>query len=108
MAGVDEAIRLRAFTWLKEQETIHGDVLPRSLLEKGFDFEGERIPLLAPQGIFKPRLLDLPLSITTVPQGPYDDSLSQDGYLHYRYRGRDPHHRDNVGLRQTMAQGTPL
>src|SRR5450759_1993897 len=95
--GIDGAIRLRAFEWLKEQEAIHGDVLPRSLLEKGFDFEGEPIPLLAPQGIFKPRYLDLPLSITTAPKGPYDDSLSPDGYLLYRYRGRDPYHRDNVG-----------
>src|SRR5271157_1510144 len=108
MAGVDEAIRLRAFTWLKEQETIHGDVLPRPLLEKGFEFEGERIPLLAPQGIFKPRYLDLPLSITTAPKGPYADSFSPDGYLLYKYRGTNPFHRDNVGLRQAMAQGTPL
>lgn len=106
--GIDGAIRLRAFEWLKEQEAIHGDVLPRSLLEKGFDFEGERIPLLAPQGIFKPRYLDLPLSIATAPKSPYDDTLSEGGYLLYRYRGSDPQHRDNVGLRQAMAQGTPL
>ncbi|MGD0236531.1 MAG: HNH endonuclease [Syntrophorhabdales bacterium] len=108
MTGIDEAIRLRAFEWLKEQAAVHGDVLPRPLLEKGFEFEGERIPLLAPQGIFKPRHLNLPLSITTAPKGPYADSFSQDGYLLYKYRGTNPFHRDNLGLRQAMAQGTPL
>lgn len=106
--GIDTAVRFRAFAWLKEQVAIHGDVLPRPLLEKGFDFEGERIPLIAPQGIFKPRWLDLPLSIATAPKGPYDDSKSSDGYLLYRYRGTDPYHRDNVGLRQAMMEGKPL
>jgi putative restriction endonuclease len=108
MTGIDEAIRLRAFAWLKEQAAIHGDVLPRPLLEKGFEFEDERIPLLGPQGIFKPRYLNLPLSITTAPKGPYADSFSHDGYLLYKYRGTNPFHRDNVGLRQAMTQGTPL
>jgi len=105
--GIDEAIRLRTFEWLKEQAAMHGDVLPRALLERGFEFEGERIPLIAPQGIFKPRYLDLPLSITTAPKGPYNDRLHP-GYLLYRYRGNDPGHRDNVGLRQAMAAGKPL
>jgi putative restriction endonuclease len=108
MLGVDGAVRLRAFEWLKEQEDIHGDVLPRTLLERGFDFKGERIPLLGPSGIFKPRHLDLPLSMTTAPKGPYDDSFSNDGYLLYRYRGTDLFHRDNVGLRQAMKGSTPL
>jgi putative restriction endonuclease len=106
--GLDEEIRLRAFEWLKGQQGIHGDVLPRELLEKGFEFEGERIPLIAPQGIFRPRFLELPLSITTAPKGPYNDSHSSDGYLLYKYRGTDPLHRDNVGLRQAMIKNTPL
>lgn len=106
--GLDEEIRLRAFGWLKEQQAIQGDVLPRELLEKGFEFEGERIPLIAPQGIFKPRFLELPLSITTAPKGPYNDSHSKDGYLLYKYRGADPFHRDNAGLRQAMGRNTPL
>ena len=106
--SIDEEIRIRAFAWLKEQQGIHGDVLPRELLEKGFEFEGERIPLIAPQGIFKPRFLELPLSITTAPKGPYNDSHSNDGYLLYKYRGTDPLHRDNVGLRQAMIRNTPL
>lgn len=108
MNELDELLRLRCFEWLREQVTIHGDVLPRTLLSRGFEFEGEQIPLIAPQGIFKPRYLDLPLTITTAPKGPYEDSFSPDGFLLYKYRGTDPDHRDNVGLRKARFKGTPL
>ena len=104
----DSVIRLAAFDWLKVQTAIHGDVLPRKTLENGFIFESERIPLIAPQGIFKPRMLDLPLSITTAPRGPYDDSFDEKGLLIYRYRGTDINHRDNVGLREAMQGNKPL
>jgi putative restriction endonuclease len=105
----DEAVRLGAFNWLAEQVTIHGEVLPRTLLAKGFEAEGKRIPLLGPQGIFKPQVLrEVPLSITTAPEGPYDDSFSPDGLLLYRYRGKNPEHPDNVGLRKAMQSRIPL
>ncbi len=48
----DHEVRLAAFNWLSEQVSIHGDVLPRELLVKGFVFQDQRIPLVAPQGIF--------------------------------------------------------
>ena len=106
---IDQRVRIAAFNWLDEQVGIHGDVLPRSLLAKGFIFDGQRVPLVAPQGIFKPRLLSqMPLSITTTPEGPYDDSSGPDGLLLYRYRGTDPHHRDNAGLRMAMFRKVPL
>jgi putative restriction endonuclease len=108
VADRDSAIRLAAFNWLKEQTAIHGDVLPRKTLEKGFIFESERIPLIAPQGIFKPKMLDLPLSITTAPRGPYDDNFDEQGFLIYKYRGTDINHRDNVGLRVAMMEKKPL
>lgn len=104
----DSAIRLAAFRWLGEATAVHGDVLPRTLLEQGFEFEGARIHLLDPQGIFKPRLMDLPLSITTTPKGPYGDAFGPDGLLAYRYRGTDPAHPDNQGLRRCMAVQKPL
>jgi len=63
---------------------------------------------MSPQGIFRPRQLDLPLTITTAPKGPYDDRLDAGKFLHYRYRGNDPQHPDNVGLRQLMEQSRPL
>lgn len=61
---------------------VHGEVLPRSLLAEGFAYAGTRVPLLGPQGIFKPRILTAPLSITTAPHGPYADSFSS-GLLRY-------------------------
>jgi len=102
------AIRLAAFDWLGQQTAVHGDVFPRTILEKGFIFESERVPLIAPQGIFKPKMLDLPLSITTAPHGPYDDGLDDQGFLLYKYRGTDVNHRDNVGLRKAMREKAPL
>lgn len=108
MDEIDRKVRLAAFQWLDAQVTLHGDVLPRELLLGGFMFRGERVPLVSPQGIFKPRLLDRPLSITTAPRGPYDDSFSEDGFLLYKYRGTNPQHPDNVGLREALIQGLPL
>lgn len=104
----DTKIRQVAFAWLSEQVELHGDVLPRNVLAQGFTYEGNRVPLLGPQGIFKPRILDIPLSITTIPSGPYDDGYSPDGLLHYRYRGTDPQHADNAGLREAMRRKIPL
>ena len=108
MTDIDLQVRLAAFNWLTEQVNLHGDVLPRKLLEQGFKFQGQRIPLVAPQGIFKPQMLDLPLSITTAPKGPYDDYFGKDNFLIYRYRGTDPIHRDNVGLRRVFELKRPL
>ena len=104
----DFAVRRAAFDWLEHQVAIHGDVLPRDILAQGFDWQGQRVPLLGPQGIFKPRVLNIPISIATIPSGPYDDGYSSDGLLRYRYRGEDPQHRDNAGLRQAMRERTPL
>ena len=109
MPDIDQKVRLAAFDWLSKETKAHGEVLPRSLLEQGFEFEGGRVPLVAPQGIFKPQVLpEMPLSITTAPSGPYDDSFGEDGLLLYRYRGADPHHRDNEGLRAAMRNQVPL
>jgi putative restriction endonuclease len=110
----DTAIRAAAFAWLAEQtRRLGSEVLPRDLLAQGFTFEGVRVPLLGPQGIFKPAALaEVPLSICTVPkvegrEPPYDDQFGDDALL-YRYRGTDPNHRDNVGLRQAMDRQLPL
>lgn len=108
MQQPEHQIRLAAFDWLSEQMEIHGDVLPRSLLETGFRFRNELITLVSPKGIHKPRQLTLPLTITTAPKGPYADKFSPDGLIRYKYRGRDPGHPDNVGLRTAMQTQTPL
>lgn len=111
---VDSAVRTAAFQFLDEKVQLHGEVLPREILHRGFDFRGQRVPLVGPQGIFKPAVLrEVPLTITTIPvevgrARPYDDQLAEGGRLLYRYRGTDPRHRDNEGLRVAMRRQTPL
>jgi putative restriction endonuclease len=84
------------------------------MLAQGFTFEGNRVPLVGPPGIFKPAVIpEIPLTITTVPivegrQRPYDDGMDDQGLLRYKYRGSDPAHFDNVGLRRAMARHVPL
>lgn len=104
----DRSVRQATFAWLDEQTDIHGYSLERGLLAKGFEFQSEQIRLVGPQGIFKPKCLEMPLSITTVAGGPYADSFRPDGLLNYSYRGIDPQHRDNMGLRNCMRQRRPL
>lgn len=105
---LDLRVRLAAFAWLRAQIELIGEVLPRTLLAQGFEFESVRVPLLGPQGIFKPRILrEAPLSITTAPRGPYADSFAG-GLLSYAYRGADPNHPDNRGLRLAMERRLPL
>lgn len=114
VAPTDDAIRLRVFSFLAEQTALHGEVLPWSVLSRGFELDGERVPLIGPQGIFKPAVLpEIPISIATAPvvegrQRPYEDGIDSDGILEYRYRGTDPAHRDNVGLRLAMQRRVPL
>lgn len=104
----DARIRVAAFDWLSAQIEVLGDSLSRAILAEGFEFQGRRVPLLGPQGIFKPAAMALPLSITTSPNSPYNDAFGSDGLLHYRYRGTDPNHRDNRGLRFAMEERLPL
>ena len=116
MDDLDRAIRTAAFQFLDEQSRLAGETgaLQRAVLARGFIFRGQRVPLLGPQGIFKPKVLrSVPLSITTksVVEGqarPYDDAVGPDGLLRYRYRGRDPEHHENVGLRTAMRYNVPL
>jgi hypothetical protein len=51
-------VRLAAFKFLEEQVNLAGDdkVLSRSVLVAGFACEGQRVPLMGPQGIFKRHL----------------------------------------------------
>lgn len=116
MTDIDARVRLAAFEFLELTRRRLGTegAFPRPILSQGFIFEGQRVPLIAPQGIFKPKVLpEMPLSITTVPvvegeERPYEDVLGADGLLRYRYRGNDPNHRDNVGLRLAMQRQVPL
>jgi putative restriction endonuclease len=47
-------------------------------------------------------------SILTTLSNPYNDHFDADGYLVYHYRGADPYHRDNSGLRLAWKTKTPM
>ena len=104
----DDRVRGAAFDWLARQVSIQWRCFPRATLVQGFEFDRRRVPFIGPQGIFKPALMQIPLSITTSPKRPYDDAIGSDNLLRYRYRGTDPGHRDNVGLRFAMHKRLPL
>jgi len=110
----DTVVRMSAFKFLEEQTALHGEFLPRSILESGFMFHGERVPLVSPSGIFKPQVLDrFPLTFTTVPPklnepAPYEDDIGDDGIIRYRYRGTNPGHPDNVRMADAATNKIPL
>jgi len=112
--NLDQRVRHLAFAFLAEQTAMHGEVLPWSILAKAFIVDGRPVPLISMQGIFKPAILsEIPISITTAPtrEGdvrPYDDGLDEHGLLNYRYRGINPMHHENVGLRLAMQRRIPL
>jgi putative restriction endonuclease len=104
------AIRKAAFDWLKHLTDFQGDVLPRILLEQGFQCGDQNVRVIGPQGIFKPAQLSYyPLSITTTTNGPYKDAFAPGGdLLLYRYRGTDPNFHENRRLRDAMRNRIPL
>jgi putative restriction endonuclease len=61
--------------------------LDRQVLSRGFDVGGQRVPLIGPQGIFKPAVLpEMPLSVATAPEvegrrRPCDDGVDEEGIL---------------------------
>jgi putative restriction endonuclease len=106
---LENAVRLAAFEWIRSLNELYDGAVPRAILERGFEFQGQRITAVGPAGIWKPRqFATIPLSITSTPGGPYDDAIGDDGLLKYRYRGSNPNHRDNVALREAWRTRTPL
>jgi putative restriction endonuclease len=104
----EQEIRRKLFDWLHEQDLLNGGVFPRKQLESGFTINGKIITLIGPSGIWIPAGFLTPISITTTISGPYEDGLTEDGVLNYKYRGFDLNHRDNIGLKEAMRQRIPL
>ncbi len=104
----EQEIRAALFLWLKQKEARYGGIFTRNELIYDFSFNNNRITLMGPTGIWIPKGFDVPISITTTSNGPYDDGFSEDGILRYKYRGTNPNHRDNVGLQKAYYNRTPL
>jgi putative restriction endonuclease len=116
----DTSMRLAAFEHVRRLGEVH-DHLTASELRPGFEFNGERIPLINPQrGIFKPQQMRFLLSIKTVFPKPggkvwYDDQrevhrqiFEGDEAIDYAFMGQNPDAADNRWLREAFENGIPI
>ena len=116
----DQTLRLAAFDAVRRLTEIRGDLTSNDL-RGGFEFQGERIPLINPQrGIFKPRQMQFLLSIRTVfPRSGarvwYDDQrdvhrqiYEGDDAVDYAFMGNNPDAADNRWLREAMENRVPV
>jgi len=115
----DPLLRVAAFETVRRLAGIRD--LTSADLKRGFEFRGERIPLINPQrGIFKPKQMRHLLSIRTVfPRSGakvwYDDQrdvhrqiYEGDEAVDYALMGRDAAAADNRWLREAMQSRTPI
>lgn len=113
-------MRTAAFEQVRQLQAIR-DPLTSADLAKGFQFEGQRIPLINPQrGIFKPRQMETLLSIKTVFPRPggkiwYDDQRGVHKQIYdgeetvdYSFMGTDPDVADNRWLKEAMDRRVPI
>jgi putative restriction endonuclease len=120
-ASHDAQLRQAAFSHVDRLAILRGGVLDSPDLAGGFQFRGERIPLINPQhGIFKPRQMEHLLSIKTVfpRRGArvwYDDQreahrqiYAGDDVVEYAFMGTDPNSPDNRWLLDAMEQQIPV
>jgi putative restriction endonuclease len=116
----DAAIRRAAFDHLRALSAGR-DYVTSEELARGFEFNGERIPLVNPRrGIFKPRQMKYLLSIRTVFPKPgtkvwYDDQrkvhqalYQSDAFVDYAFMGKDPEAADNRWLREACEDQVPI
>lgn len=83
-----------------------GDAVPWTAIAAGFTVEGDRIPLLSPQGVFKPAQMRRGvLSVRTVIGSRYDDTRVSDDRVWYDYSPRDYL---NAQLRENLRYRLPL
>jgi putative restriction endonuclease len=116
----DQALRASAFDHVRRLTQTRGD-LTSADLRAGFQFRGERVPLINPQrGIFKPQRMQYLLSIRTVfPRSGarvwYDDQrqvhrqiYEGDEAVEYAFMGVDSEAADNRWLREALESGIPI
>lgn len=117
---LDIALRMAAFEHVRRLSRVYAH-LTTAELSPGFEFRGERIPLINPRrGIFKLRRMRFLLSIKTVYPQPggrvwYDDQIEVhrqifegDETVDYAFMGRDPAASDNRWLREAMQDQIPV
>ena len=120
-ADGDAQLRQAAFDHVTRLAGLKNGTLDHADLAAGFDFAGQRIPLVNPQrGIFKPQVMNGLLSIRTVfPRRGgrvwYDDQrdahrqiYAGDDVVEYAFMGDDPNAPDNRWLRDAMDRQIPI
>jgi putative restriction endonuclease len=119
-ADLDQILRIAAFAAVKRLAEVRGELTAQDLAV-GFEFQGERIPLVNPQrGIFKPQQMKFLLSIKTVYPRPgrrvwYDDQRDVHRQIYegeeavdYAFMGENPDAADNRWLREAMENRVPV
>src|SRR6516162_3983887 len=117
----DIQLREAAFSHVDRLATLRGGVLDSTDLAGGFEFAGQRIPLINPRrGIVKPRQMTHLLSIKTVfpRRGArvwYDDQreahrqiYAGDDVVDYQFMGTDTAAADNRWLQDAMERQIPV
>lgn len=108
-----EGLREAAVSWLQMRTDGGRDSLTREDLSD-FHFADTDRRLIAPmQGIWKPGDYRAALSFRTSytepgKTPPYEDSTGLDGRFRYKWRGTDPNHPENIGLREALNRHLPL
>lgn len=118
--AADDEIRAEAFAHVRRLAANRGHLSSEDI-RAGFQFRGERIPLINPQrGIFKPQSMRYLLSIRTVfpKQGNrvwYDDQrevhrqlYDGDEFVDYAFMGTNPDAADNRWLRDAYVNAVPF
>lgn len=107
-SAIESALRSRIISWVQERAQANGGFLYRDQL-LDFWIDDNKLPIIDfSRGIRNPASFSTTLSIVSTKNGPYDDTESDDGLLHYAYRKGDPWSSDNRKLRNALATSTPL
>lgn len=119
-SALDAVMRRAAFDHLRALSAGR-DYVTSEELARGFEFNGERIPLVNPRrGIFKPRQMKYLLSIRTIFPKPgnkvwYDDQrkvhqalYQSDEFVEYAFMGENPEAPDNRWLREASESHIPI
>lgn len=105
---MENALRQQIFDWVRERAELNGGFLHRDEL-LDYHVRGNKLPIIDySRGIRNPADFTSTLSIISTVNGPYDDTESDDGLLHYAYRKGDPFTGDNRKLRNALHTGSPL
>ena len=118
--AIDAKMRMTAFEQVQRLNNLY-EGLTTNGLKAGFNYEGNRIPLVNPQrGIFKPKRMRYLLSIRTVFPAPgkkvwYDDQreihrriIESEDTLDYAFMGQDPNAADNQWLLEAFKNQVPV